>query len=85
MITTKSLYKTVTTSDGHLDLLKNINFSVEVRQTLAIVGSSGAGKSTLLGLIAGLDSPSSGEIYLGSHCITAVSYTHLTLPTTSRV
>lgn len=70
MITTKSLFKTVTTSDGRLDLLKNINLSIEMRQTLSIVGSSGAGKSTLLGLIAGLDAPTSGEIYLGDYCIT---------------
>lgn len=70
MITTKNLSKTVSTADSTLELLKNINLQVEEGQSIAIVGPSGAGKSTLLGLIAGLDSPTSGQIYLGEHCIT---------------
>lgn len=70
MITTKNLSKTVSTADSQLELLKNINLEVEEGQSIAIVGPSGAGKSTLLGLIAGLDSPTSGQIYLGEHCIT---------------
>lgn len=70
MITTKSLSKTVSTADGSLNLLKNINLHVDDGESVAIVGPSGAGKSTLLGLIAGLDSPTSGKIYLGEHCIT---------------
>ena len=70
MITTKNLSKTVSIADGSLELLKNINLHVSAGQSIAIVGPSGAGKSTLLGLIAGLDSPTRGEIYLGNYCIT---------------
>ncbi len=70
MITTKSLCKTVATNDGKLELLKNINLEIEAGQSVAIIGPSGAGKSTLLGLIAGLDMPTSGKIYLDQYCIT---------------
>jgi len=72
MITTKNLSKTVYTFDSTLELLKNINLQISDGESIAIVGPSGAGKSTLLGLIAGLDSPTSGEIYLGDHCITSM-------------
>ncbi len=48
----------------HLSILQNIHLEVNAGDTLAIVGSSGSGKSTLLSLIAGLDLPSKGEIYL---------------------
>ena len=70
MITTKNLSKIVYTLDHKLELLKNINLHISEGQSVAIVGPSGAGKSTLLGLIAGLDSPASGEIHLGDYCIT---------------
>lgn len=64
MIKTENLIKTVSTSEGELQILQPINFSVEEGQSIAIVGSSGSGKSTLLGLLAGLDTASSGEIWL---------------------
>lgn len=47
-----------------LTLLHNINLDIQQGQSVAIVGPSGAGKSTLLGILAGLDVPSQGEIYL---------------------
>ncbi len=49
---------------GKLDILQEIDFSVESGETLAIVGASGSGKSTLLGLLAGLDVPSVGTVRL---------------------
>lgn len=59
------LGKTVGLADGgKLDILQEIDFSVESGETLAIVGASGSGKSTLLGLLAGLDVPSSGVVRL---------------------
>src|ERR1700729_582662 len=47
-----------------VDILKGINLTIPAGQFIAIVGASGSGKSTLLGLLAGLDTPSSGEIWL---------------------
>lgn len=47
-----------------MDILKGLTFTIPAGQFVAIVGASGSGKSTLLGLLAGLDSPSSGEIWL---------------------
>lgn len=58
------LDKTVTSSDGTLSILHDINFVVEHGESVAITGASGSGKSTLLGLMAGLDLPSSGYVSL---------------------
>jgi len=52
---------------GHpLVILQEINFNVELGESLAITGSSGSGKTTLLGLLAGLDIPSTGTVFLDS-------------------
>ena len=52
---------------GHpLIILQEINFNVELGESLAITGSSGSGKTTLLGLLAGLDVPSTGTVHLDS-------------------
>ncbi|WP_416305342.1 ABC transporter ATP-binding protein [Neptunicella sp. SCSIO 80796] len=64
MIETRALTKTVTTSEGSLQILQPIDVIVKSGESVAIVGASGSGKSTLLGLLAGLDTVSSGEIYL---------------------
>jgi putative ABC transport system ATP-binding protein len=56
--------KQVVDATGTLDILKDIEFTVNAGETLAITGSSGSGKSTLLGLLAGLDQSSSGRIEL---------------------
>jgi len=58
------LGKRVVDASGELTILDQINFTVQPRGTLAIVGASGSGKSTLLGLLAGLDTPSSGTVKL---------------------
>lgn len=55
-----------------LTVLNDINVQIFPGQSVAIVGSSGSGKSTLLGLLAGLDLPAAGEVYLAGHCITAM-------------
>ncbi len=53
---------------GRLDILKDINLSLNETETLAIVGASGSGKTTLLGLLAGLERPTTGELWLaGEH------------------
>lgn len=64
ILKTQSLAKFVTLEDKQLNLLKDINLTVFKGQTVAIVGSSGSGKTTLLSILAGLDLPTSGEVYL---------------------
>ena len=64
MIETKSITKTVNTSEGSLQILQPISFQVKAGESLAIIVASGSGKSTLLSLLAGLDEVSSGEILL---------------------
>ena len=58
------LVKRVDGVDGPLTILQEISFAVGAGETVAIVGASGSGKSTLLGLLAGLDTPSSGVVRL---------------------
>lgn len=65
LLQARSLGKTVPGPDGELTLLENIDFTLSPEQSVAITGPSGSGKSTLLGLLAGLDTPTSGEVLLG--------------------
>ena len=58
------LGKQVQSGDQPLTILHEVSFAVEAGESLAILGASGSGKSTLLGLLAGLDMPSSGSVYL---------------------
>jgi putative ABC transport system ATP-binding protein len=60
-----------------VDILKGISLSIPAGQFVAIVGASGSGKSTLLGLLAGLDTPSSGEIWLDGTPIHNLAETEL--------
>ncbi len=63
-IEAKKLTKRVTDATGELTILADIDFTVPAGATVAIVGASGSGKSTLLGLLAGLDTPSSGTVMI---------------------
>ena len=63
-IEVRQLSKRVADASGELTILHSVDFTVQPAETLAIVGASGSGKSTLLGLLAGLDSPSSGTVIL---------------------
>lgn len=63
-IEVSKLTKRVADATGELTILNDIDFTVLPGETLAIVGASGSGKSTLLGLLAGLDTPTSGTVKL---------------------
>ena len=68
----ESLYKHVALAEHTLQLLEDINLTLTARESLAIVGASGSGKSTLLGLMAGLDTPSSGRVFIDHHDLSAM-------------
>jgi putative ABC transport system ATP-binding protein len=63
-IQVRHLFKTIHNGSSTVEILRDINFSVPAGQFVAIMGASGSGKSTLLGLLAGLDTVTSGHIVL---------------------
>lgn len=66
------LSKHVPSPEGQLTILDDVDLDVRRGESLAVVGASGAGKSTLLGLLAGLDVPSSGAVFLDNQELTAL-------------
>ena len=64
MLSARGLTKKVSSPEGTLTILDDVSFDIATGTTAAIVGPSGAGKSTLLALLAGLDTPSSGDVLL---------------------
>ena len=64
IIEARNLSKKVIFNDQEIIILDDINLKVSAGSSLAVIGPSGSGKSTLLGILAGLDSPSSGEIFI---------------------
>ena len=64
IIEARNLSKKVIFNDQEIVILDDININVSASSSLAVVGPSGSGKSTLLGILAGLDTPSSGEIFI---------------------
>lgn len=68
-----NLEKSVTTQEGSLTILKGINLDVKQGESVAILGPSGSGKSTLLGLLAALDTPTSGEIWLDGQALSPLN------------
>jgi putative ABC transport system ATP-binding protein len=64
--------KQVSSPEGMLTILAEVDLGIAAGETVAIVGSSGAGKSTLLALLAGLDEPSSGRVWLNGSELTAL-------------
>jgi putative ABC transport system ATP-binding protein len=64
--------KQVSSPEGTLAILADVSFAIGRGETVAVVGASGAGKSTLLALLAGLDAPTSGKVWLAGHELTAL-------------
>src|ERR1700678_2535106 len=64
MIEVRGLKKSIRNGNRTIEILKDINLLIPAGQFVAIMGASGSGKSTLLGLLAGLDSPTEGEILI---------------------
>jgi len=73
LIQVRALTKSIHTGTHRVEILKGIDLEIPCGQFAAIMGPSGSGKSTLLGLLAGLDSPTSGQVLLDGEDITQLS------------
>ncbi len=72
IISVEHVFKSVSDSTGTLSILRDIDFALAPRETVAIVGASGSGKSTLLSIIAGLDTPTQGTVRLAGQDLFAI-------------
>lgn len=77
MIEVRDVRKWIQNGARRVEILKGISLTIPAGQFVAIVGASGSGKSTLLGLLAGLDTPSAGEIWLDGKPIHNLTETDL--------
>jgi putative ABC transport system ATP-binding protein len=78
-IQVSGLTKTIPTATHRVDILRGIDLEIEKGEFVAIMGPSGSGKSTLLGLLAGLDTPTSGRIVLDGEDITGLDEDRMAL------
>ncbi len=72
VLRTEGLSREVSSPEGRLTIVRDVTLQIAARETVAIVGPSGAGKSTLLALLAGLDLPTSGKVWLAGSDLTAL-------------
>jgi putative ABC transport system ATP-binding protein len=72
IVQVSGLTKQVAVSDAELTILDDVSFDVAAGEAVAIVGVSGSGKSTLLGLLAGLDTPTSGDVRIDGQSLYAL-------------
>jgi putative ABC transport system ATP-binding protein len=77
LIEVRNVRKWIQNGARRVEILKGISLTIPAGQFVAIVGASGSGKSTLLGLLAGLDTPSEGEIWLDGTPIHNLAETQL--------
>ncbi len=73
MIRARELVKQVSSPEGTLTIINHVSLEIARGQSLALVGASGSGKTTLLGLLAGLDLPDSGQVWLDDRELTAMN------------
>jgi len=73
----REIYRSFKSGNDTLKILKGVNLSLAKSEVIAILGPSGSGKTTLLNLLAGLDRPSSGEIYWGDVAVHRASNNEL--------
>ena len=73
IIEVNGLNKIYKSGERDLKVLENINFSVEAGESIAIVGPSGSGKTTLLGLCAGLDTASTGDVFINGKALATMT------------
>ena len=79
LLEVKNLSKTYGTGETAVHALKNATFSVSKGEFVAVVGESGSGKSTLLNLIGGLDTPTSGKVFLDGRDLFSMKERNLTV------
>src|SRR5205809_331678 len=79
LIQVRALTKSIDTGTHRVEILKGIDLEIPKGQVAAIMGPSGSGKSTLLGLLAGLDSPTSGQVILDGEDITRLGEDEMAL------
>lgn len=72
MIELRGVSKTVPSGTGFLTILHPLNLKIDGGRVMAVTGPSGSGKSTLLGLLAGLDAPSTGSVFIDGVDITGL-------------
>ena len=66
----RDLTRKVNSPEGELTIVRDVSLRIESGETVALVGASGAGKSTLLAMLAGLDVPTSGQVWLDGEELT---------------
>jgi putative ABC transport system ATP-binding protein len=77
IVRVREVHKFFQRGSEQIDVLNDLSLDVPEGEFLALMGPSGSGKTTLLNLIAGLDQPSAGEVWVGDHLISEMSESQL--------
>lgn len=77
LVSLKNVSKSFPIASGSFDALKNVNLTIRNGQLIAVTGKSGSGKSTLLNIIAGIDKPSEGEVFINNIRVDRLSESEL--------